>query len=871
MSQEKEKEIEKENENRIENPNASEENNEEEREAKEQILATKAAILFVHGLDKKVDEGMIYKLFNNYNVMYIKLAKDETTGVSLGYAFVGFGNREKAGQALEEVNYSRLMNKTVRLSWYDRTKNNPRKNPANNIFVKNIPKTVGSKEFHEYFTKYGKVVAAKIAEDEDGDSLGYGYVLFENETFAKKAIEENHGKLWKDTKMKLYVCQLERKRPRKPLRFNNLYVRNIPKDWDVEQLKKYFSQYGEISSAIVRSPNAERVHKNTPKCISSNIFEHNYGFVCFKSIDGPAEKAVTKVPYMKIKDEAYNKQVEEYAQIFRGIGIKEEDVYKCTCFVHEKKLNDKMKTEEGLAEIKKSFLELMDYNEGFYPVRDVEDRLYCCQALKKKEREKRLRVICEKLKNKVRARFKFCNLYVKHLPDNFDKEALMQLFSKFGAIRSARIIKQDKTDPNFQFIKRRTRVFAFVCYFTPEEAKQAKQQLNGKIYMRNGPKLYVDYHQTKKERVEFLKLEMIKKVQESPYKYYVEPLMPKRRGRRSPPMYRPFIVQNPDYSRQQPQNDQNANVPKAEAQPQPYQIAPPLNPKDPIFSQGLQVLNLNTFIPDPNTPMLPINPSVPVVTVNPLMPNNPILQIGSPTGNVQMIPMVPVNPNAPMIPVNPNTQMVPVNPHAQIMPVNPHAGMVPQVNTDINTNINVNVQPNAENTHISPPASTDDQFQPENFNIGPIFKTENNINNNKSNINKSTGMSDKLYGKLIEHEKYSKYQHLFPKIVKIMLRFKQNDLEILVSRDDLFVHHMDQIIPIINEEAEREAKLREERRKNEEEIEQDIWTMGVDRQYEEDDNIDFEAQKQFDIDFEKEIDWKNVLGNIAFLKDDAKE
>jgi len=108
--------------------------------------------------------------------------------------------------------------------------------------------------------RFGKILAAKIAEDPDGDSLGYGYVLYNEAECAKKAIEETNGKLWKDSDMKLYVCQFERKRPRKPLRFNNLYVRNIPKDWDLEQLKKYFSKFGEISS-IIRSPNKERAPK----------------------------------------------------------------------------------------------------------------------------------------------------------------------------------------------------------------------------------------------------------------------------------------------------------------------------------------------------------------------------------------------------------------------------------------------------------------------------------------------------------------------------------------------------------------------------------------------------------------------------------
>ena len=44
-------------------------------------------------------------------------------------------------------------------------------------------------------------------------------------------------------------------------------------------------------------------------------------------------------------------------------------------------------------EIKRAFQVLMKENEGFYVVRNLEDRLYCCQALKKRTK-KHIRKIC---------------------------------------------------------------------------------------------------------------------------------------------------------------------------------------------------------------------------------------------------------------------------------------------------------------------------------------------------------------------------------------------------------------------------------------------------------------------------------------------
>ena len=827
----------------------------EAKEKAEEILATKAAILFVHGLDKRIDEGMIYKLLENYSVMYIKLAKEEKTGISLGYAFVGFNNREKAGQALREVNYTRIMNKTVRLSWYDRTVDNARKKPENNIFVKNLPKSVGSKEFHEYFEKFGTILAAKVVEDEEGDTLGYGYVLFKEAESAKKAIEETNGKFWKDTKMKLYVCQFEKKRPRKPLRYNNLYVRNIPKDWDVEQLKKYFSKYGEISSAIIRSPKKERVNEKTPPMISSNIFEHQYGFVCFKTIDGPAETAVMKVPYLKLKDEEYNKKVEENAKIFRDLGIKEDDVYKCTCYVYEYKLEEKMKTQEGLAEIKKSFEELMEFYDGHYVVRNVEDRLHCCRAMKKKEREKLLRLIGERLKKKVRARYKFCNLYIKHLPDDFDNNRLTLLFGKFGIIRSGRVLRSEPVEnQKFKFIKRRTHVFAYVCYQEPEQAKKARKYMNGKQLIKNGPRLYVDYHQPKSERLVFLKLKMIKRFENNPNKDMIKaPTEPVIYKNGIHPPYGHFVFNNP---------------------------LPVMNPPVPI-NQPVQNMPNMSNVHDQNIPgriqMIPVGPSpqmlVPVITEPQIVPPNVSnvnanSQVGS---NIAMMPhmIVPYNAQHPMMPYNPNVPMMPYNPNVQVTKAQQsniqNANQIGNEPFGEDFNINpFNDKSGNENIHK-------DQEKEHHFVItGQELKTHPLYNEMKNYWKEmDEAASNKVYSKLLENERYSQFQHLFPKIAKAMLRLRHQDIDSLCSNNNLFIAHMDNIIPLAVKAADLEEKKRELSLK--EKGEEDIWKIGIQSRLVEDDvYVREDENKKPKLDLNKEIDWEKILGDVFFGKKKEK-
>ena len=611
-----------EEENEINTKSEVNQENKQEEQKEEQPKKKKVNnVLFVHGLDKRIDEQKLYEIFPGYQVIYIKIAKIAKTGDSLGYGFMGFLNHEKAAQCLKEKNYIRIYDRTIRLCWYDRDDDNPRTKLENHLFVKNIPREVTLKEFHEYFAQFGEIFTTKIAEDEEGDPLGYGYVIYKEPESTKKAIEEANGKQpWKNSKMKLYVAQLERNRPRKPPRFNNLYVKNIPLDWNEEKLKEYFSTYGEVSSLIIRSPNHDKLNMNTPNLILNFIKTHNYGFVCFKSIDGPAQNAANKVPYLKLHDEEYNKKVEEYAQSLRRLHIKEEDVYKCTCYIYEQKLEDKMFYRRGRKEIKQSFEALMRENNGFYVVRNLEDRLYCCQAMKKKDREKRLRILNEKLKNKVRARYKYCNLYVKNLPDDFNKNDLVNLFGKYGAIRSAKIIRLENGDCRLELLKAKQRVFAFVCFMTPEIAKKARKELNGKIYLKNGPRLFVDYHQTKKERLQFIKLQMLKKATNDPYNFFIKPILESTKevtvtSPLNPPLPLPLrIVQDPN----QPQVKIDLHSePLAFMNPNEHEkvsIIFPTNPEANVYNLDAKEINPNMRIPF-NDPRMP-NATVQMTHIN---------------------------------------------------------------------------------------------------------------------------------------------------------------------------------------------------------------------------------------------------------------
>jgi RNA recognition motif-containing protein len=49
------------------------------------------------------------------------------------------------------------------------------------VLVKNLSKTVTSKQLEDQFAKYGPIVSARVVLDERHNSLGYGFVVFDDE------------------------------------------------------------------------------------------------------------------------------------------------------------------------------------------------------------------------------------------------------------------------------------------------------------------------------------------------------------------------------------------------------------------------------------------------------------------------------------------------------------------------------------------------------------------------------------------------------------------------------------------------------------------------------------------------------------------
>lgn len=65
---------------------------------------------------------------------------------------------------------------------------------AKRLFVGNLPWTATTEELKEMFTKFGNVVDVKVLMDKyTGKSKGFGFIEFENDADADKAIETLNG------------------------------------------------------------------------------------------------------------------------------------------------------------------------------------------------------------------------------------------------------------------------------------------------------------------------------------------------------------------------------------------------------------------------------------------------------------------------------------------------------------------------------------------------------------------------------------------------------------------------------------------------------------------------------------------------------
>ncbi|TRY72641.1 hypothetical protein TCAL_09964 [Tigriopus californicus] len=211
------------------------------------------ASLYVGDLDPSVTEAMLFEKFSSAGpVLSIRVCRDMITRQSLGYAYVNFQQPADAERALDTMNFDVLKGRPIRIMWSQRDPS-LRRSGVGNVFIKNLDKTIDNKAMYDTFSAFGNILSCKVVQDSvGGESKGYGFIHFETEEAAVKAISKVNGMLLNGKKVFVgrFVPRKEREVElgEKAKRFTNCYFKNITEEMTETDMTEMFKKYGDISS-----------------------------------------------------------------------------------------------------------------------------------------------------------------------------------------------------------------------------------------------------------------------------------------------------------------------------------------------------------------------------------------------------------------------------------------------------------------------------------------------------------------------------------------------------------------------------------------------------------------------------------------------
>uniref|UniRef100_A0A667X4V0 Polyadenylate-binding protein n=1 Tax=Myripristis murdjan TaxID=586833 RepID=A0A667X4V0_9TELE len=180
------------------------------------------------------------------------------------------------------MNFDVIKGRPVRIMWSQRDPS-LRKSGVGNIFIKNLDKSIDNKALYDTFSAFGNILSCKVVCDENG-SKGYGFVHFETQEAAERAIEKMNGMLLNDRKV--FVGRFKSRKEReaelgaRAKEFTNVYIKNFGEDMDDEKLREVFSKYGNAMSIRVMTDDSGK--------------SRGFGFVSFERHED-AQKAVDEM------------------------------------------------------------------------------------------------------------------------------------------------------------------------------------------------------------------------------------------------------------------------------------------------------------------------------------------------------------------------------------------------------------------------------------------------------------------------------------------------------------------------------------------------------------------------------------------------
>ncbi|KAL7239118.1 hypothetical protein ACSBR2_005089 [Camellia fascicularis] len=225
---------------------------EDDKEKHSELLALPphGSEIFIGGLPRDVSEEDLRDLCDSLGeIVEIRLIKNRDTGESKGFAFVAFKTKEVAQQAIEELHNKEFKGRTIRCSLSE---------SKYRLFIGNVPKSWTDDEFRKVIEETGPGAEnIELIKDPQNPSRNRGFAFIEYfnnacADYSRQKMSTVNFKLdgnsptvsWADPKStpdnSVAASQVKA-----------LYVKNIPENTPLEQVKQLFQRHGEVTKVVM--------------------------------------------------------------------------------------------------------------------------------------------------------------------------------------------------------------------------------------------------------------------------------------------------------------------------------------------------------------------------------------------------------------------------------------------------------------------------------------------------------------------------------------------------------------------------------------------------------------------------------------------
>ncbi|VDP88956.1 unnamed protein product [Echinostoma caproni] len=348
--------------------------------------------------------------------------------------------------------------------------------PQTSLYVGDLHPLVSESLLYTKFAEIGHVLSVRLCRDlATRNSLGYGYVNFENPKDAERALEDLNYESLMGRPIRLMWSQRDpslRKSGR-----GNIFIKNLEKGIEQKELYDTFGFFGRILSC--KEECAERaIEKINGMLIRDRVV---YVGKFIPSSDRKSTSGKQRFNNIYVKNFPPDTTDEKLREMFSEFG----EIKSCCV---EKDAEGKSK---GFG-----FVCFHDPDHAEQAVKTMHGKeingraLYANRAQRKEERQEEIKQRLEKQRSERQSKYvSGVNLYVKNLDDNIDDEELKKTFCKYGPITSAKVM----TDANG-----RSKGFGFVCFTQPDQAARAVTEMNATLV--GSKPLYVALAQRKEDR-----------------------------------------------------------------------------------------------------------------------------------------------------------------------------------------------------------------------------------------------------------------------------------------------------------------------------------------------------------------------------------